>query len=746
MREYWKKKFNEYTANNVEQKALEIKARIESYLLKIQQASTFIHGAIIKSSMIGISTNHISNIINFYSDFIGSITPRPKYGTVLKETANDGTGLIFSFPSENTFQLFSLLYVNETHYRLCKYNEEDIVDGFNLTEKCEEKHVFEDFQTHLDNDYEEGLSWTFFKVLSSNTTMNNNYKVANDDGSTSFTCFHIEIDDFADFVDSFAKTENCEYMMLNSNNQVLFGTNYRANNTGIWSSPVYPYLNETNRTIWNNADAYFNITDLQIQNHDIDERNYAFISVPINTTLSVTHRLLMICDTSEIVFESYTLTSTYFVFYFTVILCIIFIGLIIGKYIVRKQETELASLASSPELFGTMNAGVLYMTIQRIHKLELNYPDEVILNKTLDECVNKIASQHLHPFSCVADCPFCKELIQEEPEILPDDTEDCFVSWQSLFAESFATYKNLGDIKFQWGMHKENPSEQLVKLFMTIIHKDKLYFPEVDPDFLLKMVSDFSTSYCTDPLLSAYQLNTVYYMMHTQFKYWAPNKADLFALYLASLFMNADIQAIQDYIIQLKCKNGDVDAPEKFEREQKIIGSEQIEEFGNMFITDFIYSYIPSLKVSTKFTEHFKWLFKHFLAPRSFSNYFPIFGKFRLILESPHFAPMERMFDRRDFLLYILVFGNISPYWAPTSFVDDAARHLTKRCGIEINDNAEFAKFNIAVEKTLVAPNLITVSKFIQIDPIIKNSESAIQMWEKTVEACAAEENQEQGE
>ena len=744
MMDYWRDKLSTYSIRNIQQKSQEIKSVTESYFTRLQQASRFLIRSTANTVFITFDTSRIENLIRFSTSFKNTIYPQPQLVIIM---ATNGTGFFVSWPEGQEFDLHAFFpdAADPETIHIYQCPPDRVTNGMVITDACTEMDTSPFVGWSSVRDRLNALKqnkWSYHSILPNEThTMTNffNLDIPTSDQNPdpegfALSGFQLSLNVIAEYITNYANLDKCKFLVTSYDNRALFSSN------GVYSEiapSTYPYINQTNDSYWITMSNNFNMTSNELQTGMIDGHEYSFLSVNLLTAEEAYHNFMMSCDISSIINDTYTITSKYFVAYLAFVIVVTFICLYITNRIEKRQEKELEGLASGADLSTTTSAGILYKSIQKIHKLELNYPDEIVLNKTLDECVNKIASQHLHPFSCVVDCPFCKQLIQEEPEILPDDPEPCFTSWQTQVGKRLASYKSVGDLRFQWGLHKENPQRMLIKQFFSIIQNEGLYFPEIDPDYLLIMVNDFVNEYCVDPVLTALQINAVYYMMHTQFKYWVQNKADLASLYFAALFMNADLQKIQEHVVDVRKKNGNVNADEDFEKEQRIIGRDDaLSGIGQEYFIEFLQSYIPGLTMKTPFTDHFLWLFKHFLQSRSYENYFKIFGQFRLLLESPHFAPMERMLDRRDFLMFILIFCNNAPFWSPSAICDEAAAHLARRHGLDTSNRLDFARLCISIEKVHINPYILTLSKFISVDAITKNITADIQLWEKTIEAC----------
>ena len=744
MRDYWREKLTTYSIRNIQQKSQEIKSVTESYFTRLQQASRFLIRATVNTVFITYDTSRIENLVRFSTNFKDTIYPQPQLVIIM---ATNGTGFFITWPENQEYLLHAFYPETEDMdtIRIYQCTPDVFVNDMSIPDVCTEisSSPFSGWLTVKDRLKElRDFKWSYHSILPDEThTMTNFFNLDipfNEqnpvEGEFALSGFQLSLVDIATFITDYAKLDKCKFLVTSNDNRALFSSD------GVYSEiepSTYPFINQTKDDYWIKVNDNFDIESRDLQTATIDGHEYSFLSVSLLTDEEVYHNFMMACDISSVINESYTITSKYFVGYLAIVIVVTFVCLFIANRIEKRQEKELEGLASGADLYTASSAGILYKAIQKIHKLELNYPDEIVLNKTLDECVNKIASQHLHPFTCVVDCPFCKQLIQEEPEILPDDPEPCFTSWQTQVGKRLASYKSVGDLRFQWGLHKENPQRMLIKQFFSIIQNESLYFPEIDPDYLLIMFNDFANDFCVDPVLTALQINAVYYIMHTQFKYWVQNKADLAALYFAALFMNADLNKVQEHVVEYRKKNGNVNAEEEFEKEQRIIGRDDaLSGIGQDYFVEFLQSYIPGLTQKTPFTDHFIWLFKHLLQSRSYENYFKIFGQFRLLLESPHFAPMERMLDRRDFLLYILTFCNSAPYWSPPAICDEAAIHLAMRNGLDTSNRLDLARLHLAIEKVLISPHVFTLSKFISVEAINKNVAADIQLWEKTVEAC----------
>lgn len=740
MREKWKVKSKYFISQNIRQKSLEIKSITESYFQKLVKVSHLASRLVVNTNFGQSEPERMTTFIKIFSHFHYNINPFPVSATI---QVNNDTYYKSSWnEKEKDFKFYTLKEENATHSKLMRYESYTFGKVINL-DLGESEGVFP--KSQFFESCKSLLEWTYadegdYRSMGMTLCSQNN---PND--SLIITKIEINLTNFLEYVSSFSLMDHSYFVFLDQNRQAIFeSTNGLTIPYKLDSNVAHPSVEELTDTIWGPLASELNVTqnDYSLRSFVVDSHSYYTILIPIKTLGQDYHYIALLSDFTEMISGSLWDTTKIFMIYLFFGFLFNDLTLLLGCASKSKRNKKLAAIYNSIESYTVNDTGTLFKVIQQIRTIELNHPDEQILNKLLDGVVTKIAQHNVHPYTCKNNCPFCRSLVELQISDSLEDPEACYTMWKKLIAPRIATYKLPGDLKFRWKVHQSHPVKYLVQLFATIMVNEDLLFPEIDPNNLLEMVCYYAENYCQDPSLAALQLNAFHNLMHTQLKYWISKKLDRLICYICAIFFMTDNPTLAEHIIskQLNAKINEHKLP--FNQSKDVLGSEIFIQWAfSSEIYEFISTYIPSLyNTRSEFTKHFQYLFMQLIQTQFVSNNLTYFGAMRILVESPNFSPMENYVDRIVLMQFVLSYASLAPFYSSSKIADEVSMKFLEYKGINTADQILCTKFCIEVVKMVVIPMTNNLTKFFQLDTQEKNLKNVIDHWTsklKFISACA---------
>lgn len=725
MRETWKQKSLFFISKNVQQKSQELQSFNEIYLSKLQKTASLLLRTVILSNLLQTEKQKVTAFINFNRYLHKSIKPRPYATSII---IYPSTFYRIKWDEDlYSFNFSTVLPINETHSELKKYSSYkglrsmdfknhgksvgivNTIDFINKQLKdCEDLYVDE-----------EDPNVKLFSLSLHESSQNR----------TISTRFEIKLDDFGYRFSNHSLFMDTEYAFFNNQNKTVMTSkefNPLSIETQRESDSVIDKVNDLN----NEINMYKSVIDNSVN---------IISSVPLRQTNTIFHHLFTVCNYTRMINNSLWETSKIYFYYLFIAFIIHSFGLYLMISARLRRTKKIDSINNSMESYLVTEAGYLFKVIQKIRNIELNNPDEQVVNKMMDDVVQKIAVHNVHPYKCKNNCPFCTVATDSVEYSFTESTENVYSMWKGLIGEKIATYKNLGDLKFRWRVHQSHPVKYLVQLFATIIVKEDLLIPQIDPNMLIEMVKDYAEKYCKDPSIAAMQLNALYIILHTQLRYWVMGKVDRLLCYIAALFFLVDIDKLSADLTQMEPQNDQNDVRSNLQTSQEIFDHPLgLSYLYNVEILNFVSIYIPSLQNDSEFARYSNRLLVSLLSSRFLWTHIEYFGGLRILIESTNFSPMENYKDRETFLLFVLSYANMAPFYSPAKISDEVSMKFLECHGISTVDQILVTKFCMHIVKYMVIPMTNNLNKFVPMENHDKNCKAIIEHWTHKLKLISA--------
>lgn len=546
-------------------------------------------------------------------------------------------------------------------------------------------------------------------------------------------------------IDSNNKVELCHFALLKINGGVIIndelGVIYPKVVTAL--RPIFPKLNEIDSPLWKQVakelpNFKYNTTYKIV----VNESEFLVIKrcvAPRNK--NHTHDLITVLNYDPLLEAPLADVSA------TFIVTLVATGLIFilaRLFLKRNSETRERKLAKQKEHslnttginLLSMNNGVITDSIEKLRNLQLKLPDDVILNKTLDNVVLNLSEQRYSHMIVTKEhgCNYCEHLASHKRSIVQTPLQNAFSTWK--ITANKLTLRNLPDFpNFNFEDYQNDPINMLIRLMSTIILKENLLFEQFDPDFLTQFFIIFASKCCDDPIHTAHVIFTLYSLIATQFKFWI-RPFDLFILLFTAFVQDVN------YINAIKAINEDQTDVDDTGLITNVIHSNEVFKDESSFtlqkirlIFDFFHEIMP-LNREDPLCIHFENTVTILLKSQQAKRQFDLLGEVRNRIQSSEFSTTTSMGDCNLFMKSILKFADYIDYMSSEDIMLKAltyrnAKFLTPE---ERADTKFVAKYHYEIASKLVTPWLAVFINFASLTILSAHLDHTINYWNMLIE------------
>ncbi|OHS95313.1 hypothetical protein TRFO_38581 [Tritrichomonas foetus] len=368
--------------------------------------------------------------------------------------------------------------------------------------------------------------------------------------------------------------------------------------------------------------------------------------------------------------------------------------------------------------------GNISKAISRLRNVELNYPEDSMLNRAFDRAVNELARIRSEIFNVEYkkiesnqkstknvnltqnsnqnqnNCEFCSFLnhdfliVQEFEDTKKNNSKNKktsktpFSIWQMLNHKF--EYRANSFIKDN--LLKNDPEKYIIIMFLKLIQKEKLFFPGFDPDLLIIFLLSFLTRKVTAPYTKIESFKFAKKLILDQFKEWIPLKFDVFILFF--------VKIVSDF---------------KMKR-----ANEVLKKFHEI--------------IHTK-NDYFDFVVTKLIEETSNHNKMNVYGEFCNRIQSSDFSISNNLKDKFLFLKVICIFSDFAPYFLDceeNACYNEINNHIFTT---EERNDINFVKmFHAEMATNVVKPWLMLISKISNLALYEDNLNSTIDYWKGEVE------------
>ena len=673
---------------------------INEQLIRYEISAKFIGLLSLSSNIVMCDVDHMF-FFKKICDSINSFTPRP-YRYYLSHDNIGSCQLEYNYENMTFFDLYYYFPYNETHDQIKHYNENTDFKSWDP----DSEGTFISFVTREESDFrynnrEERQTqyWTpgiaQFGGQTDTRVFTNIYPAwENNQKLVSLAGTSVYMVELYDMLMTRTQAPYSHFVITDSNYNVLIENEIGA----VWplyvnvTLPIFPSLRELNKTIWNEVADYINLTELEIDQTQIsnisfldeagnnDIKQYMIIKRVLQTRSEQEFYLIMLFELNPVITKVYYDISLLFLFLAFGAVIVISIYKVISLKIEQNQTSKLLKKSTEGKNIQLFNLkifdGTLSKAIERLRRVELSYPEDSMLNKTLDTAINELArnkdeifnveyknsssksnSQHGH-------CEFCSYLNPNENfqsvshrknshKKISSNGILSYGLWDTLIKAQVDKQNYLND-----RLYESNPRSFLIRMFTKLIFEEKLYFNDLDPDLVITFVIIYISS--NQSQIENFQhfiynkiesLRMIIDLLKGPFNNWIPSKLHFFAVAFAKVVQR------------------------NFPHSTNIINTPTIDSY---FYNDGDYILTNFHKYLTIENREFDFIVKTLLNETTNEQKLATFGEFYNRVQSPSFFLNENI---KDEILFLKVLFNICDFSAYFIGMDG------NKCFTEINNS-----------------------------------------------------------
>lgn len=520
-------------------------------------------------------------------------------------------------------------------------------------------------------------------------------------------------------------------------------------------NPIYPSLEQIESEFWKKiAPNLKNIPDETPQIIIIDDYLYLaciHVIAPENVPIMKLINIMQIDQSMSSVFKPVTcgfISFTIFILLLSLLFAILQKRNTNEKH--RKLEKEQAKqqyviYGKEPSLNGLSKA------ILKLRNLQLRYPEYLKFNKILDNIVSNLAEKNTNLYGVElkqnCDCEFCSYLIPPKLIQVHDPKSIAFSKWPSYISSHFRNYESLGTLDFPYQEHINNPVEQLVILFITIIKKEKLFFAQFDPDLLIQFMFKFASVCCKDTVHTAHIMFSIYYLLHGKFKHWLSQKIDQLILYFVAFVYHTDYlvpceisndsytESIGEFL-KVNFSNesySEEEAVQALKFHMNVFNDDTSEITRNIqLVFDLFHEFIPKSNETDELVEYFISNVKELFYSVQNKKQFSLLNEFSTRIESPYFSVINEQNDKLLFMKSLFKLCDYCTYWCSKDIMVQAANRITDELFEDPTiDDSFIAEFHFEHASTIVSPWISVFINFNPLEEIVENFINNINYWKK---------------
>lgn len=567
--------------------------------------------------------------------------------------------------------------------------------------------------------------------------------ILNEDGTTKLlTGMSLDVTVFEELFKMEKINAKTYYAFIDTNGGVIFDSIHGAQSPKYLlppSLPVYPALFELNDTFWKNVYEIAKRTGFEdISDFRFNETLYFVTLGAVRINHEITHYMVMVVDISDMFIRAFYSTTSIFI----IVLFILFSIFVIVQYLNRKNIIRKEQKLNRQQIFNDgyrAYTGSIGKVINKLRELQLTLPEEIMLNKILDNSVTQLAQTKSRHFAVSThtncDCDFCRSIVLPPISLVSDmeSNKKSFIAWKNISMPLCSGIET--PLRMDWDVFEADPSKELVNLMIKIIYSNNLLFPEFDPDGLINFFYSF-TPKLKNPVHCGHVIITLFNMLNGPFKNWILSRIDLLAIYFVAFIK--DMKPISPAELTFLLPK-DTDDKEVYKYAEVFINDYSVTQRNMKYILHFLHEYIPKPENPDPITDYFENIVLDILFSIIKENQCEIFGELNIRIESPEFSVHSDNNDKILFLKALLKWCDYCQYWEPEETRSKAFEFWNNSIfnADEMKDLYFVSKFHYSYAKEMVTPWVKIFSNFASFETLQKNLDKTISYWENQIDEHA---------
>jgi len=409
-----------------------------------------------------------------------------------------------------------------------------------------------------------------------------------------------------------------------------------------------------------------------------DSNSFLFFRKKFSYSNAISLTLFLVYNIDDEIAHSLYQPTLIYILCFCSIILVLFLLAAFQQWIHKQKEKKLKKL---PKVYLSTNSNqvslpqvnILSSIISQVRQLELSYPEDNLLNKTLDNVAFNLSLSTKEMFACYStcDCSFCSHLETKHNKSIETHDTSSYSLWFRLLPEKLQSYDFSHD--FVWRKHKDQPIQMFLKLLISIMKRENVLITRIDPDIILEFFHIFAREHIEYITYSSLILYKAHNIISSVFKNWIQSPMNVYIVIIVAI-----IRSVASCYIN----------PEEI-----IANSISLYEKLTCFRT-----------TKTSLQIYFENTFQEILFGTEKRNTMSILGEMRIRMESPDFSVQNHQSDRELFMKFVVFFSLFAPYYSSIDTMNESLK-LTNQITFdekEILDSKFVSEYHFEVSSKIV--------------------------------------------
>lgn len=555
--------------------------------------------------------------------------------------------------------------------------------------------------------------------------------------------------------------------------------------------PIFPQLSELNNTFWRlvsaaladksyNMAALINTTDdkwkdIMKQGKDFEDELDGSLYIAIRTKISSLSDsrfdIITAIKLDETITNYFFAPTVVFVGLLVFLALIYVVSRIILNYTISKLPNDISE--ATDDIINTSDNFILrsnenlssldydtssiFKAVNGIRNYQISFPDDINLNKLLDEIVTELTQpkERLFSVSVSKDCKFCSLFVKHNSNFSrknypsnqifdslqmsssssyqkssknkkndKSNEEQTYGIWKMLSKQNLIKIGSNPDIQ----IIKKDPIKSFIYAYLDVIQRFNLTLPEFDPDLLTQFIIEFSSKCVSIHFYTIFLAFHLTKLLSGPFNNWLLQKIDLFILFFVTFTNDIDMTKIVETFPNQNSDEGSLISQEYLIFNDKYSETERKLEY----IFSIFYKFFPRLK-NNYFEENVRDIF---FGIQDF-NRNELFSTFHCRIQSPNFNVHNDIFDKRLFIKSIISLCLQWPYFSSEELMVKVLKSLSSKFfyNLDISNNPNFIpSFHYNYTEFFVKPWVELFDQFSPLTELKNNVENTLLYWKQIVE------------
>lgn len=526
------------------------------------------------------------------------------------------------------------------------------------------------------------------------------------------------------------------YAVLNRDNTVVVEKNiHTVNSTVIDGVEVFPKLSEIGVELWEVLEPHVSlIPENSTEEILIGEDRFLVTIREFESAVPDSFKAILVVNLSATLESAFWSSSHIQVLSFVLVCAVCVVSRYVQKRNRKKKEEKLNR--EPPSVWDPMavcaSCGSLANGIFRLRNLEVAYPEEIVLNKVIDNAVLNLAQPRERMFSLAltrdCNCPFCRQILECGDVDLPQPSSDLYSAWAKI---SFPSIALVTDIAIDVPHIEADPVRSLVIISARFIADHELAFLDFDPDLMINFITEFANTCVPFPEHKAHMICHLYQLLSGPFRYWLQNRIDILCVFFAALVKDMSLATAYEMMDSDNC-DVILAHPEVF---SDVVSEVQRE---GLLALNIFRKFVPKSPEKSVLVDYFESTVLDILFSINDRNQFLLYSEFHARVQSPEFSVHADPVDRLLFMKAIVAFCDLCPYWSDQATMIRLLDQMRDSVFTpeESSDEYFVCLWHSEVSNKIVGSWMAILTTFYPLEDIRTNFEHNKEYWQARLAEC----------